>query len=174
MTWRMRRRSRTICLSLAFIIIFLHLLLALVLLSTHHLPCDPPLPPKIHVLRDLALTNTTSAGVRGLAELPTDTIQKDSSYEDAKKDTKGQVQSLSYKSLSVKEGKNTPATMATTESRYSASQTESLESDLLKLEALFDHPLYNMPKPTIPEDDWLLRVKPKVKTSERSSQMWSV
>ncbi|XP_072240770.1 extracellular serine/threonine protein kinase FAM20C-like [Leuresthes tenuis] len=173
MTWRVRRRSRTICLSLAFITIFLHLLLALVLLSTHHLPCDPPLPPKIHVLRDLAHTNTTSsAGIRGSAELPTDTLQKDSSHEDAKKDNKGQVHSLSYKSLSVKEDKNTPATMATTESRYSASQTESLESDLLKLEALFDHPLYNMPKPTIPEDDWLLRVKPKVKASERSSQMW--
>ncbi|KAM4584776.1 extracellular serine/threonine protein kinase FAM20C [Odontesthes bonariensis] len=151
MTWLMHRRSRTICLCLAFITIFLHLLLALVLLSSHHLPCEPPLPPRIHVLRDLALTNTNSAGIRGLAEPPTDTIKKNSSYEDAKKDAKGQVQSLSYKSLSVK---------------------KSLESDLLKLEALFDHPLYNTPKPTIPEDDWLLRVKPKVKPSERSSQMW--
>lgn len=43
-----------------------------------------------------------------------------------------------------------------------------------KLEALFDHPLYNMADPHIPEEDWLLKVKPKVKASEKSSQMWSV
>uniref|UniRef100_A0A3B3CBD8 Family with sequence similarity 20 member C, like n=1 Tax=Oryzias melastigma TaxID=30732 RepID=A0A3B3CBD8_ORYME len=56
--------------------------------------------------------------------------------------------------------------------RHGANQTERLESDLLKLKALFDHPLYNMPKPSIPEDDWLLKVKPKGKQSERSSLMW--
>lgn len=28
-----------------------------------------------------------------------------------------------------------------------------------KLEALFKHPLYNLPRPDLHEDDWLLRVK---------------
>lgn len=28
-----------------------------------------------------------------------------------------------------------------------------------KLEALFEHPLYNLPRPELREDDWLLRVK---------------
>ena len=28
-----------------------------------------------------------------------------------------------------------------------------------KLEALFSHPLYNLPRPETQEDDWLLRVK---------------
>lgn len=50
----------------------------------------------------------------------------------------------------------------------------SAESGLSKLEALFNHPLYNLPQPPIPEEDQLLKVRAKVKTSEWSSQMWSV
>ncbi|XP_069545654.1 extracellular serine/threonine protein kinase FAM20C-like [Brachyistius frenatus] len=145
MMWRMCRRSRTICLSLAFITVFLHLLLALVSLSIYHQPCDPPQTPRTHILRDLARTNSISAGVRGLAEPPTDNAQRHSSNKDAKKDAKGHVQTLSDKGLS---------------------------SDLSKLEALFDHPLYNTLSPAVPEDDWLLKVKPKLKASEKSSMMW--
>ncbi|GLD73229.1 extracellular serine/threonine protein kinase FAM20C-like protein, partial [Lates japonicus] len=160
MMWRMRRRSRTICLSLAFITIFLHLFLALVSLSINHQPCDPLLPPKTHILRDLARTNYTSVGIGGLAEPPTDTKQRNSSSIDANKDAKGHV-------------RTTPASIntAASEDHYDANRAEALESGLLKLEALFDHPLYNMPSPPVPEEDWLLKVKPKVKASEKSSQM---
>ncbi|KAM6940219.1 extracellular serine/threonine protein kinase FAM20C-like [Xenentodon cancila] len=172
MAWRMRRRSRTICLSLAFITVFLHLLLAFVSLSIHHFPCDPPLPPRTNVLKDLAHINNTLVGIGRPAEPQTGAMQRDSSYKDAKKDAKGHVQILSDKSLSVKRGKKAPITAALSGSRNNANSTKSLESDLLKLEALFDHPLYNIPMPAIPEDDWLLKVKPKVKASERSSQMW--
>ncbi|XP_030595050.1 extracellular serine/threonine protein kinase FAM20C-like [Archocentrus centrarchus] len=154
MMWRMRRRSRTICLSLAFITTFFHLLLALVSFSIYHQPCDIPLLPRAHVLRDLAHSNYTSVVIRDPAGPPTD-IQRDSSYEGAKKMVKSNARLLSDKGLLVKEGKNV-----------------SIESDLLKLEALFGHPLYNTPSPPIPEEDWLLRVKPKVKASETSSQMW--
>ncbi|CAG5928786.1 unnamed protein product [Menidia menidia] len=169
MTRRLRYRSRTICLSLAIITIFLHLLLAIALLSTHHLPCDPPLPPKTHFLKDSGCTNCNTVGVKGPAGPLTDTIQKDFSSKDAKKDTKGQVKKLSYKSWPVKGGRHALVATATAQGH---NQTESFESDLSKLVALFDHPLYNIPKPTIPEEDWLLKVKPKVKASERSSQMW--
>ncbi|XP_061534502.1 extracellular serine/threonine protein kinase FAM20C-like [Phycodurus eques] len=41
MMWRMRRRSKTICLSLALISIFLQLLLAFVSLSLYHQSCAP-------------------------------------------------------------------------------------------------------------------------------------
>uniref|UniRef100_A0A665SV34 Extracellular serine/threonine protein kinase FAM20C-like n=1 Tax=Echeneis naucrates TaxID=173247 RepID=A0A665SV34_ECHNA len=116
--WWMRRRSRTICLSLAFITIFLHLFLALVSLSTYHQPCDHSLPPKTTFVRDLARTNHTAVGIRDVAEPPAG------------------------------------------------------NSDLSKLEALFDHPLYNVPSPPVPEDDWLLKVKPKIEASEMSSQIW--
>ncbi|XP_038160741.1 extracellular serine/threonine protein kinase FAM20C-like [Cyprinodon tularosa] len=167
MTWRMRRRSGTICLSLAFITIFLHLLLALITLSIPHLPCDTTLQPKIH-LRDLARTNNTSVGVRGLEEPPPDPLQRDPSYQDVGREAKINVQRLPYNSFRSKEGKNPQNN--NTES--AANRTERWASDLSKLRALFDHPLYNMPKPVVPEDDWLLKVKPKVKPSQRSTQMW--
>ncbi|XP_044195013.1 extracellular serine/threonine protein kinase FAM20C-like [Thunnus albacares] len=172
MMWRMRRRSRTICLSLAFVSIFLHLLLALVSLSIYHQPCDPPLPPRTHILRDLARANYTSVGISSLAESPTDTTQRDSSSLDANKDAKGHVQTLPDKGLPVKESKNASMNMPVSAVRDGASKAEPLESGLSKLVALFDHPLYNMPIPPIPEGDWLLKVKPKVKASEKSSQMW--
>ncbi|XP_023286954.1 extracellular serine/threonine protein kinase FAM20C-like [Seriola lalandi dorsalis] len=157
MMWYLRRRSRTICLSLAFISIFLHLFLALVSLSIYHQPCDHPLPPKTYILRDLAHTNYTSVGISDVAEPPTDTAQRASSNGDANKDAKAHPALI-----------NTAARVG----RYGADGAEPMESALSKLEALFDHPLYNMLSPPIPEEDWLLRVKPKVKASEKSSQMW--
>uniref|UniRef100_A0A8C6L2M7 Family with sequence similarity 20 member C, like n=1 Tax=Nothobranchius furzeri TaxID=105023 RepID=A0A8C6L2M7_NOTFU len=112
-TWCARRRARTICLSLAFITISLHLLLVLVSLSIHHLPCL-----------------TTTGGRKTQMSGP---------------------------------GSTGPS---------GADRSGSWESDLLKMKALFDHPLYSTPRPAVPEDDWLLKVKPKVKASEKSSLMW--
>ncbi|XP_074486948.1 extracellular serine/threonine protein kinase FAM20C [Sebastes fasciatus] len=161
---RMRCRSRTICLSLAFIAIFLHLLLALVSLPIYHQPCGTPLPPGTHILRDLAHIGYTSVGIRGLAEPPAETTRRDSSSKDAK----GRVQTLS----DVREGKYDSVEMPVNVGHYGTNRAEPVESGQSKLEALFDHPLYNMPSPPIPEEDWLLKVKPKVKASEKSSQMW--
>ncbi|XP_054866328.1 extracellular serine/threonine protein kinase FAM20C-like [Amphiprion ocellaris] len=169
----MRRRSRTICLSLAFITIFLHLLLALTSLSIYHQPCDPPPPPRTDILRVLAHTSYTSVGVgRGPAEPPTDTLQRHFSNKDAKGGAKGHIQTLSDKGWSVKGGENASISLAGGVGHHDSNQAEPLESDLSKLEALFDHPLYNIPSPAVPEEDWLLKVKPKVKAIEKSSQMW--
>ncbi|MBN3295116.1 FA20C kinase, partial [Amia calva] len=41
-----------------------------------------------------------------------------------------------------------------------------------RLQALFQHPLYNLPQPQLMEDDWLLRVKSKVKESNSNTQEW--
>uniref|UniRef100_A0A671W7K6 Family with sequence similarity 20 member C, like n=1 Tax=Sparus aurata TaxID=8175 RepID=A0A671W7K6_SPAAU len=161
----MRSRSRTICLSLAFITVFLYLLLALVSLPIHHQPCDPPLPPRTHVLRDLARADHASVGPSG----PTDPAHRDSSSKGANKDAKGRVRTLSDGLSSASQGKmNMPGGVR----RHGTDRAESVASGLSKLEALFDHPLYNMPSPPIPEEDWLLKVKPKIKASEKSSQMW--
>ncbi|XP_036378602.1 uncharacterized protein LOC118773647 [Megalops cyprinoides] len=49
----------------------------------------------------------------------------------------------------------------------------SCQSGLPKLQALFSHPLYNLPLPPLEEGDWLLKVKPKAKDSNRdSTQDW--
>lgn len=164
--WRTRHRSRTICLSLASITIFLHLLLAFVSLSVHQQPCDPPPSPGTRPPPGLAHTTHTAAGVRGLAEPPTDAKQRQSSSEDAKRGTRSHVDALSDKSLPVRGGENT------TFNKEGTNKAESLESDLSKLAALFDHPLYSVPSPAVTLDDRLLKVKPKIKTSEKSSLMW--
>ncbi|KAL0159956.1 hypothetical protein M9458_043681, partial [Cirrhinus mrigala] len=42
--------------------------------------------------------------------------------------------------------------------------------DLVKLEALHSHPLYNLPTPPLSDGDWLLKVRTKKKEEERSTQ----
>lgn len=142
MIWRLRSRSRTICLSLASIAASLYLLLLLASHSISFQSCDTLLAPRTHVLRDLTRQHVSPAGVRG----PADAERGGSSNRDASSKVKGRVD------------------------RAHA----SAESGLSKLEALFDHPLYSSQRPAIPEEDRLLKVRPKVAASERSSQMWSV
>lgn len=172
MIWRVRSRYRTICFSLAFGTVFLHLLLALVSLPISHQPCDPQRPPKTRILRNLAHVNSTSADwLSAPTELPNDAENRDFPSKGAKKGDKGHGQTLSDVFLSVKEDiMNTTAGVGR---RHGTNRAESVESGLSKLEALFDHPLYNMPRPPIPEEDWLLKEKSK-EASEKSSQMWSV
>lgn len=158
MIWRLRSRSRTFCLSLAFITASLYLLLLLASHSIYLRPCDTALAPKMHVLRDLARRNFSSVGLNG----QTDSTHGDSSDGDANRRVKGHVEAVS------------DGTMAPAKAPDIAKGAESVKSGLSKLEALFDHPLYNIQQPPVPEEDLLLKVRPKVKASERSSQMWSV
>ncbi|KAM7009252.1 extracellular serine/threonine protein kinase FAM20C-like [Tautogolabrus adspersus] len=174
MKWRMRYRSRTICLSLAFLTIFLHLLLAIFSLPVYHQPCNPPLLPRTHILRDLARTGYTSSGNSGPAEPPTDTTHRDYSTKDANKETKGHVHTPSDMGLQVKQGGSDSKNMPVSVGHHDSHQEDPMESALFKLEALFNHPLYNMPSSPVPEEDWLLKMKTTVKASEKSSQMWSV
>ena len=39
-----------------------------------------------------------------------------------------------------------------------------------KLEALFEHPLYNLPRAELQEEDWLLRVKTKEDATDSKSE----
>ncbi|KAM3864703.1 extracellular serine/threonine protein kinase FAM20C-like [Diretmus argenteus] len=153
-----RRLSRTICLSLAFVAIFLHLLLVLVSLSADQQPCDASLPPRTHILRALAHATATTTGSDSLAMPPPDTLQipigpqlRPASFNMTGKGRKGLV------NMAAKVGRRGPS---------------MVEPRLSKFEALFSHPLYNQPRPPIPEEDWLLKVRPKVKAREKSSLMW--
>lgn len=51
-------------------------------------------------------------------------------------------------------------------------EMDGTADDLAKLEALFSHPLYNLPTPPLPDGDWLLKVRKKKKEEERSAQQW--
>ncbi|KAM9792149.1 extracellular serine/threonine protein kinase FAM20C-like [Neosynchiropus ocellatus] len=131
---RILRRSRTICLFLAFATLLLHLLLALVSIYDHR-PCDPEPGPQ--------LPNSPSQATARPAGSPP--------HNEA-----GVVPTC--------HGRNVSEDGAVT--------AELLRSSLPKLEALFDHPLYNLPGRPVSEEDWLLRVKPKIKASQRSSRLW--
>uniref|UniRef100_A0A672ZHQ4 Family with sequence similarity 20 member C, like n=1 Tax=Sphaeramia orbicularis TaxID=375764 RepID=A0A672ZHQ4_9TELE len=133
---RMRRRSRTICLYLAIITIFLHLVLVLFSASMYHLPCDPPLPTRMSIHRELAHIHHISPVIMD-----------------------------ANKNLSVKEDKKAAVDITVI-------RAEPAESGMSKLEALFDHPLYNLPSRPIPEEDWLFKVQPNAKNHDKSSQMW--
>lgn len=142
MIWRIRSRSRTICLSLAVVTASLYLLLLLASHSVDLQPCDALLPSKTHVLQDLAHKNLSPAGVKH----PVDTVHGNSSNRDTSSEVRG----------------------------HADQARKSVESGLTKLEALFGHPLYNLPCPPIPEEDLLLKVRPQVEASETNSQIWSV
>nr|XP_061792070.1 extracellular serine/threonine protein kinase FAM20C-like [Nerophis lumbriciformis] len=152
MLWRMRRRSRINCLSLALISISLHLLLAFVFLSQYRQPCDPPPPTRTTFPKHLANKSYAFTGIAGSTLSSTDGSQRHPSG------AKGHVGEPTEKSQG---GRIAPVIM---------SIVEPLASSLAKLQALFDHPLYYSPM-TIHKEDLLLKVKPKLK-SERSSQMW--
>lgn len=145
MMWRMRRRSRTICLSLALVSIFLHLLLMFVSLSLYHQPCDPPPLTQTPFAKHLANKSYGFMGAAVVAE-----------------STDGPQRHSPGVPLDHFQG-----------GRIKAAIVEPLASSLAKLQALFKHPLYNAPTSAVQDEDLLLKVIPKLR-SERSSQMWSV
>ncbi|XP_019717294.1 extracellular serine/threonine protein kinase FAM20C-like [Hippocampus comes] len=143
MMWRMRRRSRTICLSLALVFIFLHLLLMFVSLSLYHQPCDPPPLTRTPFAKHLANKSYDFTTVAVVAE-----------------STDGPRRHSPGVPLDHFQG-----------GRIKAPIVEPLASSLAKLQALFNHPLYNAPMSAVQDEDLLLKVIPKLR-SERSSQMW--
>lgn len=154
-----RRRTRTICLSLACIAIFLHLFLALLSLSIYHQPCDSPLMTKVHTSNHLPCALSKPAGASPGA------AQEDASNKEGSNEGKGRVLTASASpGVHGRIGHNVD----------NGNRVEPWESGLEKLKALFEHPLYNLPRPPISEEDVLLKVKPKVKAVGESSQMWCV
>ncbi|XP_045074527.1 uncharacterized protein LOC123487369, partial [Coregonus clupeaformis] len=184
MRWYTRRRSRMICLLLAIASLSLHLLLAVLSLSVDQNLCDAPSPRQTHphnlrALVDTNYTSTMSDNHSSYAKTPPDTRKVDSSNMDSNGPHKMAEMDAVTTKMAVKavhghkkEGPVDSVNMAVRVGKFGSMAMKSMGSGMSKLEALFSHPLYNMPTPPIPEDDWLLKVKPKVKARERSTQMW--
>uniref|UniRef100_A0A8C2GH79 Family with sequence similarity 20 member C, like n=1 Tax=Cyprinus carpio TaxID=7962 RepID=A0A8C2GH79_CYPCA len=75
-------------------------------------------------------------------------------------------------SFSVQNTSASTSTMAAAGSDTQEVEMDGTADDLAKLEALFSHPLYNLPTPPLPDGDWLLKVRKKKKEEERSAQQW--
>uniref|UniRef100_A0A6Q2XGY1 FAM20 C-terminal domain-containing protein n=1 Tax=Esox lucius TaxID=8010 RepID=A0A6Q2XGY1_ESOLU len=174
MRWYSRRFSRTVCLWLAFISVTLHLLLVALSPFVYQSSCKPPTSRQTHpyTLRALAYTNDTSTGSdshashANQAKMPPDARKVDPSKMDTTRHHKITKMDATKMSTEIGNGPSSPVNMGDRIGR-----SGSMGSGLSKLDALFSHPLYDVPTLPIPEEDWLMRIKPKV-TSGRSTQMW--
>uniref|UniRef100_A0A673KT53 Family with sequence similarity 20 member C, like n=1 Tax=Sinocyclocheilus rhinocerous TaxID=307959 RepID=A0A673KT53_9TELE len=71
------------------------------------------------------------------------------------------------------QNRSTPTSkMATAGSVTQEVETDGTADDPAKLEALYSHPLYNLPTPPVSDGDWLLKVRTKIKEEELSTQQW--
>ncbi|XP_064172415.1 extracellular serine/threonine protein kinase FAM20C-like [Anguilla rostrata] len=138
----------------------LHLVLALLSLLVLQRPCDPHSPLRTNAFPHPTNSNLTAAKA-GSPKLSPDSRNAGSSR---KMDSNQNPRAA---------GKEGHAFSPPDRTGYPVSSGRSVGSSPSKLQALFSHPLYNLPRPPIQEDDWLLRVKPKVKDNERdSTQEW--
>ncbi|KAG8007153.1 Extracellular serine/threonine protein kinase FAM20C [Nibea albiflora] len=147
------RSTRSIYLGLAFLSLTLHLLLACFCLSVLQTACVPP-------------ASSSSSSIPKTNNQHHQSISQSSSSSAA---------SSSHKLPTVpqNEEQHKPnSTRLHLKDKHSFNRAAEREKKLIgagkviqkvkghsKLEALFEHPLYNLPRPELQEDDWLLRVK---------------
>ncbi|KAL1005701.1 hypothetical protein UPYG_G00062570 [Umbra pygmaea] len=184
----MRRCSRTVFLSLALTSLALHLLLVALSPLVYQSSCQLPSLGQIHrhTLGARALTNDSSTGSDSpgdRAKTPLDIRKEDSAKMDIIGPQRIAKLNATRTKIDIEEGqgyKNSSTKGARPSDSLKTGRRKGQSGSLVKkpngsavskLEALFNHPLYNIPTPPIPEDDWLMKVKPKP-TSERSTQMW--
>ncbi|XP_041720332.1 extracellular serine/threonine protein kinase FAM20C [Coregonus clupeaformis] len=152
------RLSHSVCLVLACLSLALHLILALFCLSILQTSCV--IPPSSS--SSLSFPGTSPHGQQGRShsissqssshKLPTSLMNGDFT----------KMASFNMINEKEKDKKLIVAKMATKVSQQVSSRS--------KLEALFSHPLYNLPRPHLQEDDWLLKLKPKKKGEDSEEE----
>lgn len=147
------RSTRSIYLGLACLSLALHLLLAFFCLSVLQTACILPSSsvPQADTLRRESISQSpTSSAASSLHPSPP-TIPRDEAHHKLNAKTSHANENDSF---AKKEKKSIGAGKA----------IEKVKSHD-KLEALFKHRLYNLPHPELEENDWLLRVKPNVRST---------
>ncbi|XP_022612762.1 extracellular serine/threonine protein kinase FAM20C-like [Seriola dumerili] len=142
------RSTRSIYLALACLSLTLHLLLAFFCLSVLQTACVLP-----------ASSSSSSSGDASSSsqKLPT-SPQNDEHHK------------LNASTLHLK-GKDSFSAASEREKKLiGTGQVIQKVKGCSKLEALFNHPLYNLPHPELREDDWLLRVKTNEDASDTESE----
>ncbi|XP_070779358.1 extracellular serine/threonine protein kinase FAM20C-like [Enoplosus armatus] len=143
------RSTRSIYLGLACLSLALHLLLAFFCLSVLQTACPPPASsiPKTGTQHHQSFSHSSSSSAASSSrKLPT--IPHNEEHHKLNDNTSRRQEKDSFKDATEREkkligdGKVIPKVKGHS-----------------KLEALFKHPLYNLPRPEPQEDDWLLRVK---------------
>ncbi|XP_029612715.1 extracellular serine/threonine protein kinase FAM20C-like [Salmo trutta] len=166
-----RRLSHSVCLVLTCLSLALHLILALFCLSVLQTSCV--IPPSSSCSSSLSFPGTIPLGKQGRShslssqssshKLPVSRMNGDFTKMAAHIDHKVEA-SFNIVNEKEKDKKLIQTKMAT---KVVSGQRVSNHS---KLEALFSHPLYNLPRKHLLEDDWLLKLKPKNKGEDSEEE----
>uniref|UniRef100_A0A3P9M2D9 FAM20 C-terminal domain-containing protein n=1 Tax=Oryzias latipes TaxID=8090 RepID=A0A3P9M2D9_ORYLA len=131
--------TRSIYLGLACLSLTLHLLLACFCLSVLQTACTPPTSSSIPRTDPQSRQSFSSAAASSSDELPSG-LQKANAFDPDRE-------------KAFRTEKDEEKTQPRPENLQQRVKGHS------KLEELFSHPLYNLPRPPMQQDDWLLRVK---------------
>lgn len=149
----LRRSSRSVYLGLACLSLALHLLLAIFCLSVLQTACVPPTSssssiPRAHTQHHQSVSRSSSSSSAASSSQKVPTIPQDEGQHGLNAKTLHPNEKDSFSDATERVKKLTGAGKVIQKVRSGS-----------KLEALFKHPLYNLPRPELQEDDWLLRVK---------------
>ncbi|XP_077474677.1 extracellular serine/threonine protein kinase FAM20C-like [Stigmatopora argus] len=129
--------TRTIYLCLAFLSLALHVILAIFCLTVLQTAC--------------VLPHSSSSSLNP---------RKDSQIDQSVSSSSHKLSTSSPDDNSYKwKGTGMPGAIGIEKKRIGTGKGNRVVEEALKLEALFKHPLYNLPEAELLEDDWLLRVK---------------
>ncbi|XP_077590565.1 extracellular serine/threonine protein kinase FAM20C-like [Stigmatopora nigra] len=128
--------TRAIYLSLAFLSLALHVILAIFCLTVLQTAC--------------VLPHSSSSSLNPRKDTPIDQSISSSSH----KPSRNSPDENFYKWKRT----GMPSAIGTEKKMIGTGKTNRVVEETLKLEALFQHPLYNLPEAELLEDDWLLRV----------------
>ncbi|XP_023251588.1 extracellular serine/threonine protein kinase FAM20C-like [Seriola lalandi dorsalis] len=162
------RSTRSIYLALACLSLTLHLLLAFFCLSVLQTACVLPASsssssssmPRTDTQHHRSVSHSSSssdASSSSSQKLPT-SPQNDEHHK------------LNASTLHLKGKDDFSAASEREKKLIGTGQVIQKVKGRSKLEALFDHPLYNLPHPELREDDWLLRVKTNEDASDTESE----
>ncbi|XP_074552466.1 extracellular serine/threonine protein kinase FAM20C-like [Halichoeres trimaculatus] len=153
------RSTRSIYLVLACLSLTLHLLLAVFCLSILQTACILPdsstsSSAKTETLQRQSLSHSSSSSAASSSHKQPTVPQKAEHYQ------------LTAKASHPKDSFND----ATEKKLIGAGKVIQKVKGHSKLEALFKHPLYNLERPELQEDDWLLRVQPNEQAKDSGSE----
>ncbi|XP_019121543.1 extracellular serine/threonine protein kinase FAM20C [Larimichthys crocea] len=146
------RSTRSIYLGLAFLSLVLHLLLACFCLSILQTACVLPTSssssiPKTNIQHHQSISQSSSSPAASSShKLPT-IPQNEEQHK------------LNNRPVHLKDKHSFSDATEREKKLIGAGKVIQKDKGHSKLEALFEHPLYNLPRPELREDDWLLRVK---------------
>ncbi|XP_014908754.1 extracellular serine/threonine protein kinase FAM20C-like isoform X1 [Poecilia latipinna] len=155
----LRHSTRSIYLGLACVSLTLHLLLALFCLSVLQSACVLPTSSSSSVPRIDPVSHASSSSSSAASNKQANSRQHGDGH---KPSVGGTIDHAGNDSFSED--------LEKAKKLIGVGKVSKKESSRSKLEELFRHPLYNLPRPKLQEDDWLLRLKTDAEAEETEQE----